>query len=151
MTDHNIPIGDDSDEATVVEVEEISTKERSVPVYEILSPSKYVGKVVDVHGGYCFIGNVRRGFESINTGGDVFCPFADLKRGDMVEFENIQPNPEKAGQYKTVGHVQVIGTFDLMKVAKSDLVKTIAKMTEPTEAHVNRKYVDPELVKQALN
>jgi len=62
---------------------------------------RYTGKVVKVQSGFCFIGSVRRGTQTIATGGDVFCPMDQFKVGDTVIFDELNPDREHPGKHRT--------------------------------------------------
>jgi hypothetical protein len=70
---------------------------------EVLDGSLYTGEIVSVHTGYVFIHNVKRGYETIGTNGDVFCPVpldAKFENGQLIQFSELNPDKERVGKFR---------------------------------------------------
>jgi len=122
-------------------------------VVEVLSSGKYTGKVVSVHEGYCFIGEVRRAFEIINTNGDVFCPVMPntVKVGDLVEFLQLNQDSQRMGKFRTES-LTVMATGVAIRTNSRDLqVATLAQLGKLTTYHHSAKKIDPIQAHKALD
>lgn len=88
---------------------------------EVHESVPFSGIVKFIHDGYCFIGDVRRQFETINTRGDVFCPLAAdqvIEVGDMVEFSELNPDMQRPGKFRAESVVMIVPAAE---VATSNL------------------------------
>ena len=64
----------------------------------------YTGEIMSVHTGYVFIHNIKRGYETIGTNGDVFCPVPldiNFATGEIVQFFELNPDKERVGKFRT--------------------------------------------------
>lgn len=119
-------------------------------VEESLIGQFYTGEVVSVHDGYCYIGKVKRGYETINTNGDVFCPGNKLALGAKVKFIELNTDPRRPGKHRTE---QADVLNDELAVVSSVEQKALALMnlTQPTDSPYHRmaKEIDAGDVEQA--
>lgn len=71
---------------------------------ETIDAETYTGSIISSHEGYAFLGDIRRGYETIATNGDVFAVMPegnDYKPGDLVQFRRLEPDSERAGKFRT--------------------------------------------------
>jgi hypothetical protein len=71
---------------------------------EVINGNLYVGEIVSLHVGYVFIHNIKRGYETIPTNGDVFCPVpesSEFKVGELVQFSELNSDPQRVGKFRT--------------------------------------------------
>ncbi|MBI5076831.1 hypothetical protein HZB94_00400 [Candidatus Falkowbacteria bacterium] len=110
----------------------------------------YTGIVVSVHTAYCYIGRVRRGYETIATNGDVFCPTSRFPNGTPVKFAELNSDPRRPGKFRTE-QIEALNTD--LAIASSVEKKALAliTLTQPTESAYHRmaKEVPHEDVEQA--
>ena len=105
----------------------------------------FTGEVVESLEGYSFIGKVKRGYETINTNGDVFVP-KKIKVGQLVEFDELKDDPERAGKFRT-DSVRLISRGFLVK---SKRVQALQRLTERSTYHFGAKQIDPDKVRKAM-
>lgn len=71
---------------------------------EVINGNVYAGEIVSLHVGYVFIHNIKRGYETIGTNGDVFCPVSESSEfevGQLVQFSELNSDPQRVGKFRT--------------------------------------------------
>jgi len=131
---------------------EISKKE-SIPNQEIvvIEPeviTMYSGEIAAIHDGYVFINNVRRGYETIATNGDVFCPvpkYFIYQIGDIVEFENLSEDQQRVAKFRTENILKVNEGASSKKICNA---LALSKSDNPY--HLLKKVISDGDLKKAL-
>jgi hypothetical protein len=110
----------------------------------------YTGTIVSAHTAYCYIGSVHRGYETIATNGDVFCPTGKFPTGTSVKFAELNSDPRRPGKFRTE-QIEVLNTD--LAIASSIETKALAliNLTRPSDSpyHSMAKEVPHEDVEQA--
>lgn len=134
--------GEKGDETEVFEIEIIDP-------YDVIVPDAkpvYTGSVVSVHGGFSYIGHVRRGYESIATNGDVFVPL-ELEAERLVEFSELNSDPKREGKFRT----EMATYIEDALVPQGEISKAVAlrELSQRHVYHADAKSIDPELAEKA--
>ena len=129
-------------ENDVIEGELIDKDDIIIPTSEV----KYTGQIVSVHDGYSFIGRVKRGYETINTNGDVFTPH-EFTVGAMVEFTELITDPKRPGKFRVESASVIEGV--LVESGKKSRVLALQSLSQRSIYHIGAKEIDPEKVKKA--
>lgn len=113
-------------------------------------PPDYTGEVISVHEGFSYLGNIKRGYESIVTNGDVFVPQV-FSVGDMVKFSELNDDSKRSGKFRTEKAEKVEKA--VVAAASADKAVALSSLTSKTSSlyHVNAKEIDPAKVKKALS
>ena len=110
----------------------------------------YTGVVVSAHTAFCYIGSVHRGYETIATNGDVFCPIGRFPTGTPVKFAELNSDPRRSGKYRTE-QIEALNTeLAVVSLVEAKALALIS-LTQPTDSayHVMAKDVPNEDVEQA--
>lgn len=107
---------------------------------------KYVGLVVSTHEGFSYIGDVKKGYETINTNGDVFVPQV-FEVGCLVQFCELNNDPKRPGKFRTESADVIKGA--LARIDNETRAMTIHELSARTPYHSTAKDIDPAQVKQA--
>jgi hypothetical protein len=106
----------------------------------------FAGVVVDCRKGYCFLNKIKRGDETLETNGDVFCP-QEFSVGSVVQFEELNKDPERKGRLRaerpTLGLVALQAPSNPKALALAELIK-------PSWYHKNAKDIANEEAMEAL-
>jgi len=107
----------------------------------------YTAVVKSCHDGYSFLGEVKRGYETIATNGDVFAP-VEMKVGEIVKFDELHTDPRRPGKFRTenatlIKNALVLAEDSNNSVAPYDLMRRSAY-------HKSAKAIDLEQVEKAL-
>ena len=118
-------------------------------IVEVFStPTVYVGKVVSCPDGYSYINCVRRGTESINTNGDVFCPMS-LPVGEFVEFFELNPDHTRFGKFRTETATVAKDAIVRFDGRAESRIVVLEHLSKRKGYHRNAKHVDPKEVRKA--
>lgn len=117
-------------------------------IIEVETPN-FTGEVVDRKNGYCFLANVRRGTETMETNGDVFLHDPDklFNPGDVVEFDELNPNPEKEGRFRAE-KARLIKKANALATPDSRAA-VLAKVSEAHAYHTGAKQISPASKRKA--
>jgi len=112
----------------------------------------YSAVVNSVHDGFCFLGSVRRGTESIATNGDVFCPNDRFEVGDYVSFDLLNVDREKPGRFRTETATKIVASEIVFSENGPVNAMVLRKAFESAKVayHNNAKPVSDEDKLQAL-
>jgi hypothetical protein len=116
-----------------------STKEDEITIVnpEVIEGKIYTGKIISIHAGYVFIGEVKRAYETINTNGDIFCPIpenAEFQIGQTVSFFNLNQDEKRAGKFRT----ESISVLDLA-VSSNNRNISLMQLVQPDSPYHNLK------------
>ncbi|MFA6324707.1 MAG: hypothetical protein WCX46_00550 [Candidatus Paceibacterota bacterium] len=113
---------------------------------EVINGENYFGKIALVHPNYVFINSIKRGYETIATNGDVFCPILEglnFEVGQTVQFSELNPDRDKAGRFRTEKIFLVQNSIDLStEEGRISAVVKFSKLKSPY--HQNRKIISEE-------
>lgn len=129
--------------------------------------TKFYGIVASSHGTFCYIKDVKRGYESLNTNGDIFCP-KNFEVGASVEFLSLHSDPKREGKFRTEDAQEVTGalirvssTKALIAVSRAEVVKqlteksayhkTLIKLTEQQKEEVDKNQPFSSLFESAVH
>lgn len=115
-----IEINNDSEEVIIIENP------------ETINGEIYHGEIVSIHTGYVFIHNVKRGYETILTNGDVFCPVPEnhnFETGELVQFNELNPDKERVGKFRTESISKIKSTEE--SDSRIMQIQTLSKSESP--------------------
>ncbi|HLD06868.1 MAG TPA: hypothetical protein VJC16_05035 [Candidatus Nanoarchaeia archaeon] len=113
---------------------------------DVLVPGRVVftGRVRHSTGSISWIAGVRRGYETINTNGDVFCP-ESLRIGAWVEFDELNQNPDRPGAFRTE-HAREMESSRAPQLR----IQALERLARRQTYHLlTAKHVDPQQAAQA--
>ncbi len=113
--------------------------------------TKYYGRVVAVRDRFCFVGDVRRGYETVAMKGDLWCREV-LPMDAMVQIEGIEPDTERGeGYFRTDGHVLVMdkGAHVPVRIQEAAVVLRTLSMRRTAYHDAHAKPIDPAKVQKA--
>ncbi|MEI7810110.1 MAG: hypothetical protein WCI41_00945 [bacterium] len=98
---------------------------------ELVEAGNYVGAIKSIHTGFVFIDNVKRGYETINTNGDVFCNTenATFEIGQLVEFHELNTDTKRVGKFRTESITLIDSSLE--KGQKQLSIMNFSKTTSP--------------------
>jgi len=106
----------------------------------------YFGKIALVHPNYVFINSVKRGYETIATNGDVFCPIpegSNFEIGQVVQFLEMNPDRDKPGRFRTEKITLVQNSIDLStEEGRMNAIVKFSNLKSPY--HQNKKIITEE-------
>ena len=132
----------DGEDVEFTEVEIIDGKDVILPDGQV----RYIGAIVSAHDGFSYIGRVKRGYETINTNGDVFVP-AEFPVNGLVEFDKLNDDPKRPGKFRTES--ARLAENALTEVNKETRAAALMKISERSIYHLGAKEIDPEQVRLA--
>lgn len=121
---------------------------------EVLTGHQYVGEIISTHTGFVFIHNVRRGYETIGTNGDVFCPVpteSNFEVGQLVQFSELNPDKDRIGKFRTETISKI--NMEIIENTPEGRMTAIVKLSNATSPyHQLKKMInDDDLTKAGQN
>lgn len=107
----------------------------------------YTGQVVSSGDGFSFLDHVKRGYETVNTGGDVFVP-QTFQVGVFVEFDTLSPDPKRDGKFRTES-ARIINRALVTAGGQRMALDLYQRLTQRQIYHVNAKRIDPAEAEKA--
>jgi len=115
---------------------------------ETLPIDLYFGKVVSTHEGYIYISEVKRGYESIPTNGDVFAPVAkdgSFTIGQTVQFSTLSDDQKRPSKFRTE-NIKIVDD-QMVSAQRIEAIMSLAK--NPSPYHDLRKVISADDVHRA--
>lgn len=137
---------DDKQPVTAVDVVDAEVMDDTDPV--VADKARYTGVVISIHGGFGYIGRVKRGYETIATNGDVFVPH-EFPVGTVVEFDELNSDPKRPGKFRTE-EVTVVDEAVVLASA-GNRAALIRQISERSTYHVTAKRIDPDKAAKAAD
>ena len=133
----DVESGDEFTEVEIIDPKDLVVLEGQV---------RYTGTIISVHDGFSYIGRIKRGYETINTNGDVFVP-AEFPVNGLVEFDELNDDPKRPGKFRTES--ARLAENALTEVNKETRAAALMKISERSIYHLGAKKIDPEQVRLA--
>lgn len=114
---------------------------------EDMTPPKYYGVVASVHDGYCFLHQIRRGYETVATNGDVFVPQI-FEVGAYVEFDSLNSDPKRPGKFRAES--AKIVESGLVTIEPKSAAVALRELMAPHIYHRSAKKADPAEVEKVI-
>lgn len=108
----------------------------------------YTAEVVSVKDGYCFLRNVKKGYSTVPTKGDVFCPMS-FPVGAIVQFDELNEDHERPGKFRTEMATLEVGPLAEVKPENGGKAVALMQLMRRRPYHATAKEVDPEEVRKA--
>lgn len=114
---------------------------------EIITEQWYTGEISAIHDGYVFINNIKRGYETIPTNGNVFCPVpknSKFQLNQLVQFEELNNDRERPDCFRTE---KIISITDLEISKKVEQITQLSRSESPY--HRLKKAISENDIKKA--
>lgn len=135
-----------SSEIAVEEEEGKIVNTRSLTVVNNNEKVKYTGRIISMHDGFSYIGQIKRGYETINTNGDVFVP-QELPVGAIVEFEELNTDPKRPGKFRAESAAEIKDV--LVEVGTEEGAIALKTLSQRSIYHIGAKEISPEETQKA--
>ncbi len=137
--------------------EEIDSQEiiDGIPEYPEFNPDplfrRMTGIVVSSHEGFCFINEIKSGYATVQTNGDVFYP-APFPKDSVVEMTRLISDPEREGRFRAENAWIVLEETSLVQPPSNQLtiVQVVRDLSSMKSGyHSSAKNIPEEDVAQA--
>ncbi|MCX6798255.1 MAG: hypothetical protein NTX66_03545 [Candidatus Falkowbacteria bacterium] len=127
------------------DTEEVAEEVIIIENPEVIDGTMLQGEIVKVGDGFIFIDHVRRGYQTVPTNGDVFCPVpkdSNYKVGQLVQFSELNQDRDRVGKFRTE-NISLVNT-DLDVNTPEGRIGMIAKLSETKSPYHQLKKIIAE-------